>query len=159
MSLDVYLTLPGATRFVQVGSAPEVYVRSGIFIREDGQTKEISREEWDERFPGQEPVVASLEADGDKVYRANITHNLSQMAVAAGVYKCLWCPDELGITKAVELVESLREGLILLKSDPERFEQYNPPNGWGNYQGLVRFVEEYLAACEMYPKAEVSVWC
>jgi len=29
----------------------------GIFIREDGGMREISRTEWDEKFPGREPVV------------------------------------------------------------------------------------------------------
>ena len=26
------------------------------------------------------------------VYSGNITHNLNEMAEAAGVYGCLWCP-------------------------------------------------------------------
>lgn len=31
-------------------------INSGIFVRENGMTKEISREEWDRRNPGREPV-------------------------------------------------------------------------------------------------------
>jgi len=34
------------------------------------------------------------------VYDANITHNLGAMAEAAGIYKHLWRPEEIGITKA-----------------------------------------------------------
>lgn len=32
---------------------------SGIFVRRNGATVEITREEWDELNPGREPVVAS----------------------------------------------------------------------------------------------------
>lgn len=148
MSLDVYLEMQG----VQNLDGGE-----HIFIREDGQTKEISRDEWDKRFPGREPMVAILDSDDDGVYSANITHNLNTMAGEAGIYKHLWRPDEIGITKAAELIEPLRAGLALLKSDPARFKKFNPENGWGNYEGLVAFVEKYLAACEEYPAADVSV--
>jgi hypothetical protein len=41
--------------------------------------------------------------------------------------------------------------------DPERFEVYDSPNGWGLYEHFVPFVEAYLEACEKYPDAEVSV--
>lgn len=42
MSLDVCLTTPHIIH----------RETSGIFVRENGQTKEISRSEWDERNPG-----------------------------------------------------------------------------------------------------------
>jgi hypothetical protein len=91
------------------------------------------------------------------VFDNNITHNLGTMAAAAGVYKHLWRPEELGITRAEELIEPLRVGLATLKADPERFRKHNPPNGWGTYEGLVTFVENYLRACEENPDALVSV--
>ena len=148
MSLDVYLTMEGASK----GSG------SGIFVRENGQTKEITRAEWDEKFPGREPVIAQQDDDNNTVYSANITHNLNQMASRAGIYKHLWRPDEFGITKAEQLIQPLRDGLELLKSDPSRFEELNPDNGWGTYEGLVSFVKEYLNACERFPDADVSAW-
>ena len=95
----------------------------------------------------------------DGCYSRNITHNLSTMADAAGIFKHLWIPDKLGITKAQEPIDPLTTGLALLKSDPERFKLLNPDNGWGDYDGLVEFVEEYLAACKQNPDAEVSVSC
>jgi hypothetical protein len=91
------------------------------------------------------------------IYDANITHNLNSMAEAAGIYKHLWRPDELGITKAAELVEPLKAGLALLMSNPERFKAMNPPNGWGSYEGLVEFVNNYLKACEENIDADVEV--
>lgn len=92
-----------------------------------------------------------------EVYSANITHNLGAMADAAGIYKHLWRPQELGITKAVDLIDGLTEGLAKLKADPDKFEKFNAPNGWGLYKHFVPFVEKYLAACRENPDATVTV--
>jgi hypothetical protein len=91
------------------------------------------------------------------IYDSNITHNLGAMAKEAGIYEHLWRPDEIGITKAAQLVEPLRSGLELLRSDPARFEKHNASNGWGMYKHFVPFVENYLKACEENPDADVSV--
>lgn len=145
MSLDVYLESPGVTRKNS----------DNIFIRRDGETVAITREEWDALYPGREPVV--FEYESDEVYHANITHNLNIMANHAGLYTYLWRPDEIGITKASELIDPLKVGLEELKSKPDVYKQYNPSNGWGNYEGLVRFVENYLAACIENQDATVTV--
>ena len=145
MSLDVYLTLKGA----------QLPKDKQIFIREDGMTKAISHNEWYARFPDREPVTLEPDDESDEVYSANITHNLNKMAREAGIYEHLWRPEEIGITKANQLIVPLSAGLIILRSDPERFQKLNPENGWGNYVGLVKFVENYLDACKKYPDAEV----
>lgn len=147
MSLDVYL---------EEEDAENLSVGSGIFVREGGQTKEISRLEWDERYPGREPIA--VEASSEEVYHANITHNLSRMADEAGIYEYLWRPEEVGVFKAGQLIEPLTDGLALLNSNPERFEVHNPENGWGDYEALKRFVAGYLIACRVHPEAKVSVW-
>ena len=69
------------------------------------------------------------------VHSANITHNLNKMAGEAGIYKHLWRPDKIGITKAEQLVEPLRAGLEILKSDPERFKKFNPAHTRKGTQG------------------------
>lgn len=148
MSLDVYLTLKGTNNS---------HSGSGIFVREGGQTKETSRAEWDKKFPEREPLVIDNQDSEDEVYTANITHNLNRMADEAGIYKHLWRPDEISISKAGQLIDPLCEGLALLESDPEHFRKLNPSNGWGDYDGLIRFTRDYLKACEQYPSAEVSV--
>jgi hypothetical protein len=145
MSLDVYLSTSGPS-----GKKSE----ARIFMREDGQTTELSREEWNARFPGQEPVTVDL-GETNELFWRNITHNLSPMAQAAGIRDSLWCPDEIGITHAGQLIEPLTEGLARLKADPEKFKAHNPPNGWGDYAGLVAFVEAYLGACKEHPYADV----
>ena len=92
-----------------------------------------------------------------EIYEANITHNLGGMAKAAELYTVLWRPEEREIALAWQLVEPLKAGLAALKADPEKFRAMNPTNGWGAYENLVKFVEEYLAACEANPDAEVRV--
>lgn len=148
MSLDVYLTSPDGATIPTYGH--------GIFIRENGAMREITREEWDARFPDREPVTVRYESDySDELYSRNITHNLGKMAEAAGIYQHLWRPEELGITTAAQLIEPLRAGLKRLEESPAEFKKHNPANGWGAYEGLVDFVREYLDACEKYPNAIV----
>ena len=128
--------------------------RHVIFIREDGQTREITYEEWHERFPDREPVT--VEVGGESVFDYNITHNLGKMASEAGLYESLWRPDEIGVTRADQLVPLLLPGLALLRAEPDRFKALNPENGWGSYDGLVTFVEQYLQACINHPLASVE---
>jgi hypothetical protein len=145
MSLDVSLTIPGETHTYE----------SRIFVREDGQTKELTREEWDQRFPGQKPFSFSA-PDTNFVFEANITSNLGRMADAVGIYMALWRPDEIGITKANQLIEPLTEGLKQMESDPKKFKAFNPSNGWGSYDDFVPWLRRYLNACIEYPEADVS---
>jgi hypothetical protein len=149
MSLDVYLISEDATHKVPANR---------IFIRENGKTKGITREEWDKRNPGVTPVMLiDQEAEDDKVYHDNITHNLGEMAIQAELYNALWRPDELGVEKAYDLLFSLAMGLEKLRNNPEHFKTFNPKNGWGDYEGLVEFTANYLAACCRYPRATVRV--
>ena len=94
---------------------------------------------------------------GPCVYSANITHNLGRMAAEAGIYDCLWHPDEHGITRASQLIEPLRNGLVVMRADRARFEAFNAPNGWGLYENFVPWVARYLEACEEHPTATVEV--
>ena len=92
-----------------------------------------------------------------EIYEANITHNLGAMADKVGIYKHLWRPDEIGIKKAIQLIEPLRKALKKLKDNPEKYKKYNSPNGWGMHKHFVPFVENYLKACKENPNADVGV--
>lgn len=152
MSLDVYLTVPNEQKPVP---------GERIFIRREGQTVEVTRAEWDELYPAREPVVMTTHDDDDcwgSVFEANITHNMGRMAGECGpLYEALWRPEELGATRAAQLIEPLRDGLAILQSDFDRLQEFNPKNGWGNYDVLVRFTLGYLLACEKWPDAEIRV--
>ena len=88
----------------------------------------------------------------------NITHNLGEMANAVNVYKELWHPEELGINKAEQLIEPLTLALSTLKGEPDKYKEFNPPNGWGDYKGLMNFIADYLEECKAHPEAKVRVW-
>jgi hypothetical protein len=91
-----------------------------------------------------------------EVFTARITHNLGIMAEQANLYQVLWCPEELAIIKASQLIPYLENGLAVLQADPNKFYRYDPPNNWGSYEGLVRFVSKYLDACKEHPDAVVE---
>ena len=97
------------------------------------------------------------------VYDNNITHNLSKMASEVklsnglSLYDVLWRPDEHELELAEDIAELLDEGWNILISEPDRFRQLNPENGWGNYDGLCKFVYEYRTACWNEPDATIEV--
>lgn len=93
-----------------------------------------------------------------KLYSANITHNLNKMAAAAGIYECLWRPEEHGITTAAQIIEPLSAGLAKLVTEKAKYEEYNAPNGWGLWEHFVPWCADYLQACRDNPEALVSVW-
>jgi len=92
-----------------------------------------------------------------EVYWANITHNLGKMAAEAGIYEALWRPEEINVTTAAQLIPLLETGLETLRANPIDYEEFNPENGWGDYDGLVAFVRRYLKACKENPDATISV--
>lgn len=114
---------------------------------------------------GEERIEPCVHCDGTGkvnhgrpcVFDGNITHNLNKMAEAAGIYQAMWRPDEIGVTKAGQLIPLLHDGLARLHADPKKFKVHNPENGWGDYEVLCRFVANYLSACEENPEADVSV--
>lgn len=101
--------------------------------------------------------VMLTNADGVEVYSANITHNLNKMANAAGIYECLWRPEEHDIEFASQIIDPLSVGLARLVTNKAEFEAYNAPNGWGLWEHFVTFCANYLQACRDNPNARVSV--
>ena len=114
------------------------------------------------------------------LFESNITHNLNTMAEKAGLYDPLWRPyriiakaenvilhesdheaeyeyEEFSRVTSNDIVDLVQKGLDKLKSDPEYFKKYNAPNGWGVYENLVEFTEEYLKALKEYPEAIIQV--
>lgn len=91
------------------------------------------------------------------IYNANITHNLTDMAEEAGLYKPLWRPEEMGANYANEIQDDVEKGLNELLNNPEYFKRFNSSNGWGLYEHFVPFVEDYLKAIKKYPEAEIYI--
>jgi len=101
--------------------------------------------------------VALTTARDGAVFEFNITHNLTTMAEAAGIYRAMWRPEELGYVKAGNLICILEAGLVLLLTEPEKYRALSPGNGWGTYQGFVKAVRKYIAACKDFPEALIGV--
>lgn len=91
------------------------------------------------------------------VYSANITHNLNRMASEAGIYECLWRPDEHGIENAEQIIETLSNGVDDMLQRPAHYRTFDSPNRWGVYENFVPWCQEYLFACKKYPKARIRV--
>lgn len=97
-----------------------------------------------------------------KDYFINITHNLNVMAehVPIGnvnLYKVLWRGDELEdpIVKGKQFEDYLYDGIsYLIRCKPILLE-YNPENGWGNYDSLLQFTKDCLALSIQHPNADV----
>lgn len=99
----------------------------------------------------------ALNSDSAALYENNITHNLNTMAEEAGIYKALWRPEELGFKRAKDLIPLLTIGLQALNHNPSYFKNFNPENGWGDYNNLKGFVEDYLKACKDYPSSIILI--
>ncbi len=104
--------------------------------------------------------IEQLEDDYEeaKLSAFNVTHNLNEMAKAVGLYEILWHPGEVGITSASQMILPLEKGVKELEANPDKYKAYNPPNGWGNYEGFVSFCKSVLQNCREYPDAVVEAW-
>jgi hypothetical protein len=79
------------------------------------------------------------------------------MAGEAGIYEACWRPEEIGATKARDIIGKLALAVDLMKKEPERFKKFDSPNGWGKYEHFLPWVESYLKACEENPDATIEV--
>lgn len=145
MSLDLYL----------ISAMPiKRKVGSGVYIRENGQTKELSLDEARKRYPDMIfPNAEKEEETTHIIFKANITHNLNDMASACGLYDLMWHSEG---KQAKDVIFGLRNGLNVLVRDKGEMMKYNPENGWGTYENLVQVATDFLSACEKYPNAKID---
>jgi hypothetical protein len=158
MSLDLY---------VMSLKKPVKHTGTGIFIRTNGQTKELSLEEAKKLYPNANIMEVTSE---DHIYwHGNITHNLGTIANhclcqcpdKTSLYSILWRPEETTLlTVTGRLTSSYIKALSIclreLKDYRNYYEKFNPENGWGNYDDLVNFVESLLVALNKIPKEEYN---
>lgn len=93
----------------------------------------------------------------ETLFDRNITHNLTKMADKAGIYKALWRPEEINCKKAKDIIDILDKGIKDLQERPEYFKQFNPDNGWGDYDGLLSFAIDVLKNCKAYPNSIIKI--
>ena len=84
-----------------------------------------------------------------EIYETNITYNLANM-----YYKAI--DKELGLKKlkgmtceeALPIIKNAIDDMVKNKLE---YEKFNPKNGWGSYDGLLRRFREIRNVCEDNP--------
>lgn len=84
----------------------------------------------------------------------HVTYNLSKMLKEAGYPG----HNEIMGAPAGEAGGVLQGVLDRLEANPEHFRQFNPPNGWGTYDGAVSFIRRFRDECARHPQAFVDGW-
>lgn len=85
----------------------------------------------------------------------NITHNLREMAEKAGC-GLLWDYNIVD-KKASILIEPLKTAVSNLKRDPDKFDTFNSPNGWGLRIHFLPWLIKLLEKCEEFPDAILGI--
>ncbi len=83
----------------------------------------------------------------------NCTSNCAPMWRAAGADLA-----EFNGRKAADCLPVLDAAIQKMQADPETYRAMNPPNGWGDYDSLVRALERLAQELRYHPKATVRVW-
>lgn len=95
-----------------------------------------------------------IEQPTEIVYDCNITHNLSKMADEAKINGATW--DAYG-KKCRDVTKQLEKGIKRMKDNPEFYECFDSPNGWGTYKDFMPWLERLLEKYKEYPNAEIHI--
>ena len=91
----------------------------------------------------------------DLSYEASYTYNVSPMYYDAFTHP--------GGIRALDGLEGkycqprLRKAINKMRSNPEHYQEMNPENGWGNYDGAVALLEKLERWCKASPEAILRV--
>lgn len=120
------------------------------------------------------PYIYDNLTEGDKnafheegYWSANITHNLGSMAdqipvatseMETTLYYICWRPEEIFETPTTDLVlAGLLQGIWYMVCHRKELLEFESPNGWGTYEGFMKFLLNYKQACEDNPGCEIEV--
>lgn len=156
MSLDLYI----------VNKTPRKRVSSGIYVRENGEIKEVlTLKDFKQHFQDCDENQFQLqEVENGILWKRNVTHNLANMAkhIIVGeydFYRLLWHPDDNGFLAATKKYrELIYQGLAYMLSHRKELEQYNPENGWGSYNSLLSFVQSYAEALSILDADDYKIY-
>lgn len=141
MSIDVHLEKPSlladfinrAIQFIEEGCPQQAVNLLRGFMEKEAESDE------------DDAVDMTVEVYGD-----NITANVFPMWEKANIDKLIYSYEPL---LAQDMIGPLEDGLEVMLADREGFEELNPSNGWGSYDGAVRFLKRLIAACREHPDA------
>jgi hypothetical protein len=92
---------------------------------------------------------------GQSVADMNATHNLVDMWRAAGVYELLY--DSAGKPASI-LIDPVHEAITDMLTNPAKYRALEPINGWGTYEGAIRFLYLLRNRALQCPSALIGVW-
>ena len=90
-----------------------------------------------------------------EIYEANVTYNLSDM-----YYKCIDTEygyrklDGMKCDEALPILNNAIQDMITNAAD---YKKFNPANGWGSYDGLLKQMQQMRDCCEKNPDGIISV--
>ena len=102
-------------------------------------------------------VWLTTEIDGHEIEvwsGPNYTHNCNGMIRDAGLPE--W-PYRVDGWEGQVLYEHLTDCISNLLADPKKYRAMNPPNGWGDYDSLVRVLQEVRDHCQKFPSSIVRM--
>ena len=114
------------------------------------------------RHNGKTEAIALENEECERKHVGNITHNLNEMAIHVPVsdtltlYNVLWRPDESDLNTTDDILEYVTIGLKYLIDHKKDLLQYNPDNGWGDYDGLLDFTKRVGSACLFHPHCKIE---
>jgi hypothetical protein len=86
-------------------------------------------------------------------FDGNLTYNLGTMMRRAGIH-----PEVMDGLTANVAQPVVGNAIAVLEANPEYFEQFNAPNGWGNFGGLVEWLTGLYHYLEQCPDDYVVSW-
>jgi hypothetical protein len=89
-----------------------------------------------------------------EVFSKNITHNLKEMWIEAGVYDALYKSE--GKTVG-DVLPALEKGLGEMIAGPERFEKFDSPNGWGKYKQALPWLQDLVSQFKNHPDGVIEL--
>ncbi len=91
----------------------------------------------------------------DVVDCGNYTYNCSKMFQEANELKLSL--SDLNNGCSGEVIPVLEEVISNMRKDKEKYEAMNPPNGWGDYECFLKFLENILGEFKKNDLCRLSV--
>ncbi|HAU86055.1 MAG TPA: hypothetical protein DCW90_11335 [Lachnospiraceae bacterium] len=155
MSLDLYIE----------SKTPVLHRGTGVYIRENGETRELTtKQEVLTYFPDINPEeISETSYESNDYFHMNLTHNLTEMASQCRIigtcnedsdsgvvtlHDLLWHPEDRLhiITPNMDYLQDVMACYRKLLENPDFFKQYNPDNGWGTFEQLLKKTKLYANA-------------
>ena len=80
-------------------------------------------------------------------------------AMDTTLYYACWRPEEIGAKTVADVLPMLIQGIHYMIDHRVELVKYNPENGWGTYEGFIKFLLNYKQACEDNdPECTITTW-